>query len=248
MQHDGTLRVEFLMAVLGALAGYSTQAAAREKMINRLRLSEDQVFSIIETADGNKYYFGDAIDRTLQKDKHSIWYMAATAAMKLTGNVSVNINEVTNHSIRHLGQKTFGVPRIPKKLRADHLPEFYVENVWPAIEPGLKRFSKDPMDWPIILGVALQKAMIETKDILDPNTSLRIILECAVPMSIMDVDINYPTEMMSEQDKKNKIDKTRDEIEVLRNTLNSRNLPQEQRALLIQELSEKTELLYELLS
>ena len=90
--------------------------------------------------------------------------------------------------------------------------------------------------------------MIETKDILDPNTSLRIILECAVPMSIMDVDINYPTEMMSEQDKKNKIDKTRDEIEVLRNTLNSRNLPQEQRALLIQELSEKTELLYELLS
>lgn len=248
MQNEGSLRVEYLMTVLGALAGYSTQAAAREKLINRLRLSEDQVFSIIETVDGSRYYFGDAIDRNLQKDKHSIWYMTATAAMKLTGKVDSNIDEIVRYTIRNLGKKSFGVPRINKNLRTSHLPQYYVEHIWNSVQPGLEKFTSDPIEWPQIFGVALQRALICTKDILDPNISLRIILESAVPMAAASIT---PIDRSSEEKiklQRKEIDQLREKIDLIRNALNSQELPQSQRATLLQELSEKTEQLYQLLT
>lgn len=249
MQKNGSLRVEHLMTVLGSLAGYSTQAAAREKMINRLGLSEEQIFSVIETADGSRYYFGDAIDRSLQKDNHSIWYMTSTAVLKLSGKVDVNLNEIVRYNIRNLGKNAFGIPRVNKNLRDNSLPEYYVSTMWNSLLPGLERFTKDPIEWPQIFGVALQRALILTKDILSPNISQRIILESAVPMSIADVELRE-TNSLSNSIGTNKqtIDQLRSEIDLIKKTLNTSKLPQQQRASLLVELSDKMDQLYKLLS
>lgn len=249
MQSNGALRVESLMSVLGSLAGYSTQAAAREKLVKRLRLSEEQIFSIVETADGSKYYFGDSIDRSLQKDKHSLWYMTATATYNLTGKVDSNIDEIIRYSTRNMGKPNYGIPRISKSLKPSHYPRYYVEHMWSALVPGLERFSDDPMDWPLIFGVALQRALICTRSVLDPNVSLRIILESAVPMAFSAV---YPIELSVAKSKKDAeaklINELTIEISIIRKTLEDENLSDEQKVALYKELTDKNERLMILLS
>ncbi len=245
MQQNGTLKVETLMSVLGALAGFSTQMAVREKMVNRMGIEEDQVFSIIKTQNDERYFFSDTIDQLLQKDKHSIWYMSASATMRLSGRVESSIEEIIRYSVRNLGKESFGVPRLTNQTRPSYLPEYFVENMWYGLQEGLERFTNDPLEWPQIFGIAVQRALLTTKGILDSNTSLRIVLECAVPMSMIDL-VPVKPEVLSQREMEDvMIERLHNEIEVLRNTLYMAG--DEEREELLLELSQKTEQLYVLI-
>lgn len=247
LRANGKLKVETLMSILGALAGYSVQEAIREKMVRNMGLNEETVFSVVETKNGEKYFFAEAIDQGLQKDHDSVWNMAASATARLTGRVDVDIDEIIRYNTRTLGSTAFGVPRLPQQLKPSHIPSYYVEHMWAALRPGLDRFTDDPLQWPLIFSVAIQRALILTASTLNPSISLKIIMESAVPMAMAETrPLNYHSKLSELETLDYEIFRLKREIETLREQLTKAELTDDRRRALTKEYSKRTERYFEI--
>jgi hypothetical protein len=62
--------------------------------------------------------------------------------------------------------------------------------LWPQLFPLAQKFCDKPSDWPILFGVAIQEIIFASKDLIDPDLALRIVMESAVPMSKIYVGAN----------------------------------------------------------
>ena len=82
-----------------------------------------------------------------------------------------------------VGTSAFGVPRVPAEHRSRYPPIVYLKQVWPQILPIAQRFCSKPMQIPMLFGIALQRAIELTRDVLSPTLSATIAMECAVAMS-----------------------------------------------------------------
>jgi hypothetical protein len=52
--------------------------------------------------------------------------------------------------------------------------------------PIVKLFCPEPVDWPILFGLAIQQLIDMGKNTIDPGSALRIVMESAVSMSKVD--------------------------------------------------------------
>ena len=94
--------------------------------------------------------------------------------------------EVFAHAAATVGWPEFGLPRLPEGHPMHDTPLNYVEAFWPKVFPMIKKFCPDPVHWPILLGLAIQEIMSQGRGVLDPCLALKIVMECAVPMSKVD--------------------------------------------------------------
>jgi hypothetical protein len=51
----------------------------------------------------------------------------------------------------------------------------------------VKSFCPEPVNWPLVFGMAAQEAIIRGKDLIAPGLALSIVLESAIPMSKVDL-------------------------------------------------------------
>ena len=185
MKSEKGVHIESLLAVLGALAGYSCQASVREQA--RLGGSSQESLVVANGTDGKKYFFGDALNKPLAEDQHSIWGLAADAAQKNGCEQLPDLGAIFKHTAESVGGVAFRIPRIPANHKPGDLPINYLTALWPKVRPTLEEFCAQPSEWPVLLGLSIQDAILKAKGVIDPRLALEIVMEYAVPMSKVDL-------------------------------------------------------------
>ena len=178
---------ESMLAVLGTLAGYACQASVRQEFVANQKLPEEGIFVVATGTDGKNYYFGDYLNKPLAENQYSVWSLAAGAAQSLGASQLVDLADISKYVTTTVGTETFGVPRIPLERKPSHLPKDYLKYFWSTLHPIVIKFCPEPHNWPILYGFAIQEAMVLIKDVIKPNDALLIVMECAVPMSKIDI-------------------------------------------------------------
>jgi hypothetical protein len=191
LKNEKGIHIESFLTVLGALAGFSCQMSLREELSKRTGMETEKiVWTIVNGADGKKYHFGDALNKPLAESQYSVWSLVAGATQKL-GATAPDINEIFKHVAATAGGSTFGMPRIPDNHRPGDLPINYLKVIWPRIFPVAAQFCDTPSEWPILFGLAAQEAIFMAKDVIDPRLAATIVMECAIPMSKVDLPEFY---------------------------------------------------------
>lgn len=182
MKVDGGVHVESLMCAAGALAGYSCQAAVRAK--NRAR-GQDEValLAVVTTKDGQRLFFGDSLNRYLAEDQLSVWSLTAGGAQASGCDQLPDLAPIFRHTAECAGEPAFGVPRLPDGHPVHASPREYLDRLWPKFSSLVERFCPDPDHWPLLLGLAIQNLLSQTKGVLNPCISVQIVMESAIPMS-----------------------------------------------------------------
>jgi hypothetical protein len=186
LKDERGVHVESQLACLGALAGYACQFSVREQSIKSGAKSPDIGFSIVTGADGRNYYFGGPLNKPLAEDKYSVWSLTAGAVKEL-GKPLPDLMNILKHAAATVGGAKFGIPRIPEGHGTGDLPIHYLKAVWPQILPIAQRFCDEPAQLPVVFGLAIQHTIIAAKDAIDPTLAGTIVMECAVPMSKVDL-------------------------------------------------------------
>ncbi len=184
MSTDRGIHLESLLSALGALAGYACQISVREDFVVRQGRAENDVFIVVQSKQNSvTYYFGDLLNRPLAESRYSVWSLVSGATQKLGAKELIDLHDVFKHVTDTLGAENFGIPRVAAEHRAKETPINYVSFLWPQLFPLAQNFCKTPSDWPIIFGIAIQEILFASKDLIDPQVALRIVMESAVPMS-----------------------------------------------------------------
>lgn len=184
MSTDKGIHLESLLSALGALAGYACQISVREAYVVQLGRPEKEVFIVVHSKQNDcTYYFGDLLNRPLAESRYSVWSLSSGAAQKLGLPQLIDLHDIFKHVTDTLGSARFGVPRIASEHSAKEIPLNYVRFLWPQLFPLAQSFCKNPTDWPIAFGVAIQEILYASKDLIAPELALRIVMESAVPMS-----------------------------------------------------------------
>jgi hypothetical protein len=186
LKNDRGVHIESLLACLGALAGYACQACVRENHARTGATSPESGLTVASGADGRRYFFGDPLNRLLAEDRCSVWSFTAGAVQHL-GKPLPDIEGIFEHVASTVGGAQFGIPRIPADHRPGDVPINYLKAVWPQLLPIAKRFADEPAHLPMIYGLAIQHAIFAARNIIDPTLAATIAMECAVPMSKVDL-------------------------------------------------------------
>jgi hypothetical protein len=188
MKDERGIHLESLLGALGSLAGYSCQASVRA-LARAQGLDETADFIRAKGSDGKVYFFGNALNKPLAESQYSVWSMAAGGAQGAGCKGILEPNEVFGHVAETVGSAEFGLPRLPPEHPMHDTPLNYVEAFWPKLFPMISKFCPNPEHWPILLGIAIQDIMSQGKKALDPCLALKIVMECAVPMSKVNTDL-----------------------------------------------------------
>lgn len=184
MSSDKGIHLESLLSALGALAGYACQISVREALVEQQGRAEKEVFIVVHSKqDGRTYYFGDLLNKPLAESRYSVWSLASGACQKNGLVHLIDLHDIFKHVTDSLGSDTFGIPRTPSAHQAKEMPLNYVQFLWPQLFPLAKKYSATPSDWPILFGVAIQEILYASKELIDPQLALSIVMESAVPMS-----------------------------------------------------------------
>ncbi|MDR1188826.1 MAG: hypothetical protein LBK95_15495 [Bifidobacteriaceae bacterium] len=178
------VRAELVLGVPAALAGFACQAATWESLVVNEGYAMESVFLVAGTADGAEYPFSDPMNKLLLEDTHSVWWLVASAARAVTDAPLPNVEEIVSHVVGTVGTPEFGQPRLPAgSSLGNNPPKELVDAAWPRFLPLLGLTCVMPEEWPILFGVALQRAMSAVQQLVDPVKACTIIMECAVPMA-----------------------------------------------------------------
>lgn len=191
MKGERGVHAESLLCALGALAGYACQASLREQSLAKGQ-PETAAFITVKSPDGKTYFFGEPLNQALAEGPYSVWSLAAGAAQHLGCQTLPELKPIFEHVVQSVGTSSFGRPRLPQGRVASDTPVNYVRALWPALLPTVKRYCKEPSEWPMLFGAAAQEAMEASKAVLAPDVALLIVMECAIPMSKVDLAEGHP--------------------------------------------------------
>jgi hypothetical protein len=188
LKTENGVHIESLLSALGSLAGYACQESIRAEFVYIKGNPEIKVFSIAGGADGKNYYFGDMLNKPLAESQYSVWGLAAATAQHLGSKELINLNDIFAHVSGTVGGASFGIPRIPENHMPADPPSNYVKFIWPKLLPLVKEYCAQPAEWPILYGLAIQEVLNMSKGVIDPTLALSIVMECAIPMSKVDLN------------------------------------------------------------
>jgi hypothetical protein len=205
LQDQNGIHAESLLTCVGALAGYSCQMYVRQTAALPGADPRKHALLTVDASDGSKYLSGDALMMPLVESSLSVWALVGRAVQKL-GKPLPDIQDIVRHVTQTAGTSAFGVPRAPEGHRPRHPAAVYLK-LWPQILPIAQRFCRRPMQVPVLFGIALQRAIEHTKDMLSPTLGASIAMECAVAMARValpeantDPVVNRPTAVATETD------------------------------------------------
>jgi hypothetical protein len=168
------------------LAGYACQAEVRA-IARAKALPDAAVFQIVSAADGRQYYFGDLLNQPLLNAQPSLWGMVGATALQAGGASLPDPHELFRHVAASVGEAAFGIPRLPAKHKAGAPPLAYLKQLWPVLFPLVRAICPQPALWPVAFGVAIQRTIEASKDVIDAGLAFTIAMEAAVPMSKVDL-------------------------------------------------------------
>ena len=161
------------LKLVSALTGYACHQAV---------IANGESFVTVESPDGLKFYFGDAVNYYLLEGPYNLlcflkgYYETVEKEPK-----ELDINTTIKNSIMNVGDSSYRIwgqyePKSVYKATKD---------CWDGIYEHLtSRFCRKPSEWPVLYGIVLQNIMFKLD--IDPEESLFKALECALFISKMD--------------------------------------------------------------
>jgi len=180
------VHLDSMLMTLGALGGYACQAAVRAVAAAQ-GVPEERVFVVMFGADGKRYFYGDELNKPLLESQASLWSMAAGRARKLGCTRFPDVAEIAKHVASTVGTNAFGKPRVPAGMHLFDEPVTILARLWPAIQPEAAWFCTGPAEWPMLFGFAIQDLFERAKDAAPVENALALVMECAIPMSKVDL-------------------------------------------------------------
>ena len=182
LQDEEGIHPESLLTCLGALAGYSCQMFVRQAAALPGADVNKYALRTASSLDGTMYLHGDALEGPLTRSPLSVWALVSRGVQKL-GQPVPDLDHISRHVMQTLKTSAFGIPRVPGGHRPRYPAIFYLRQIWPQILPIAQRFRSKPAQLPVLFGIALQRALEETRHLLSPTLGASIAMECAIAMS-----------------------------------------------------------------
>jgi hypothetical protein len=200
LAQNGSLQVETLFCVIGALTGFAAQHAVRQQHIASGNAKEAEVFVIAEAPNGERYYFGDRLNAILVPETlESLTVLSVLGGEVLKLGAAKeelpDCHEIFERTAKSIGTPGFGVPELPPGHKPFLMPRRAVEIFWPSMltvftrepvvpVPGFKLV--EPRHWPLLLAAVAASFMPAIEGSLPPALAMKIFMEAAIPMSKID--------------------------------------------------------------
>jgi hypothetical protein len=182
------VNAETVLSAAGALAGFAAQEAIWEGYVRTGKLVAAQAIARVKTKSGETYFFSDLLNTILAstKDGHlSVWSLVAGAAVSLDAPTLPPLAPMFEHCAATIGTPAFGIPVLPSHVRLREMPRQALRH-WPHIKSILLSAGVESLHWPLEIGVAAQKIIVMTKDMLPPDFGALVVMQAAIPMSKVD--------------------------------------------------------------
>lgn len=180
------VRIEDVLTILGALAGFSIQMAIRDHFIRLGQISLQRAFVVMETKDSGTYFFGDIINEGIvspHPKQLALWSFVGGAAQHVGAKELPNLEDIFAHVARSIGTPQFGLPRLPPENALRERPIDLLNKFWNPVRNYMALNVQSAGLWPFVLGNSTQLAIIEARDVIDPALAAKIVMEVAIPMS-----------------------------------------------------------------
>lgn len=187
LANDKGVRIEDLIAALASIGGHLCLTSAVDELA-RQGLST-KAAGMMEVADreGNLYFFGDAPNRLLAEGETSLLSLALGAAQAHGAPVSFDmIVESMKRTAGAVGSADFGRVDVPEENRPSSPAFDWVLHGRRKLIEALDVYAVPQELRPAAVGFALQRAISEGRQVLDPLIAARIAIDCAVPMAKVD--------------------------------------------------------------
>lgn len=184
LKTDQGVHIESLLCMLGALAGYACQMSLRAQAL-KLGRAEAAFLIVVDMKNGERYFHGDALNAALLEAPVSVWSIASSRQVE--SRMLVDVQGIVEHVSQTVGEASFGMPRMPQGHQAGDSPLGYLKVLWPQLFPTVKQCCAEPETWPMLYAFAIQEVIDMGKEVLQPQDALTIVMECAIPMSKVDL-------------------------------------------------------------
>jgi hypothetical protein len=187
-ERSGRVRIEDLIAALASFGGHLCLVAVLDTLADR-GLTPQQVGMIeVQGSDGHRYYFGDEPNRLLLESETALLSLVLGAAHAHGAPVSLEmVHEVMSRTAARVGTAEFGMPDLPEEHQTAMPPFEWVKHGRVRVVEALDLYEVPPVMRPAAIGFALQRAVDEGREVLDPLMAARIAIECSVPMAKVDL-------------------------------------------------------------
>lgn len=185
---DKGVHIETMLSILGTLAGFGCQMGIRQAFIKSGKATEEDLFVVVETNNGEKYYYGEFLNEPIfstDEGRISVWSLVGGAAQSLSATTLPDISEIAAYYAENVGDEKFFIPQLP----ANHMPLISpVDSLcfWEPVQTTQILHSVDPIHWGWNCALVAQRLIIQGEDIIDPGLAAKIVMEAAVPMSKYD--------------------------------------------------------------
>lgn len=185
LQNERGVHIETVFATLGSLAGFATQMGLRKRFVDTGAMPAKQVFTELGCKNGEIFFVGESILEGLfrmQEGKLSVLSMTASAANSVGAKSFPNPNTIIAHVATTHGTELFGIPRLPNMPQ--YKPQDLLRDSWDGAVNWLLLHDKgEPLNWPFLIGQAIQVFAYQTKGLINPDAITHIVMECALPMA-----------------------------------------------------------------
>lgn len=170
---DGSVHPQSLLCCIGALSGQACLYSAYEKYSSS-GIKEADIFNIVKSKAGEKFYFGELTDELLFKNKYSVWSFLCSAVKK-SGGEYPDVNELLNYGISVCGSEKFG--KVRNCLTGENIVG-YLELFWKSsLETALKYCGKEEIY--VLFGALTQKIILICVKNISAKECSRIVMESA---------------------------------------------------------------------
>jgi hypothetical protein len=196
---SGQLHAANAVNALGALAGIFAQVQARSLLRSGAIPQGGDALIEVTSKLGEKFYFGDAINRCLlegTRESPSFWNVAAGAGGDPKIGEKVDVLEIARRTARDVGARDFGTPQIDARYKLTEHPVGVVQRHGPVLLRRFLEINLHPTQLTLAFGAVAQTlAAFAAGEISDvpvnvPMTRVdivRLYMEAAIPTSKLDI-------------------------------------------------------------
>jgi hypothetical protein len=178
LKEERGICIEQALAVLGALAGAAVAHARQTALPDDIMPSRagpgqthDSAFAKRKIAEG------EAVG-----DYHvSLWHLAAGKARQLGAMPDLDLEALFARVSSQVGTEEFGTLDIPREHLPSESPQDLALTLFPKFLPLLERHGVAPKLAHLPFALSAQEFIESGRSILQPDLSVRILMECAVP-------------------------------------------------------------------
>lgn len=188
------VHVESVLSALGALSGFSLQQGIREELILNKGRPEKEVFTIIKTKNGDKYYFGNIFDQPLfdtRPGQMSVWAIVAGGAQEAGASSLPDINALAKINAEAVGESDYGALTVSSNHQPKDHPLLSISKHWEFTEKILRAKGVEPLAWSWEIALVAQDIIVLGKDAVDPTLAAQIVMEPAISMSKIDPELIF---------------------------------------------------------